>query len=405
MTPPPDQPRRVLVIMSDTGGGHRAAAEAIQNATERLHPGQLVFDLVDVFRDYTPPPFRFAPRIYPTWVNYAAPTWGMSFAMTNDALRSRMAVNFFYLYWRRGLQRLFREHPADLVIGVHSILTRPVMKALRYVPNPPPFVSVVTDLMSTHAFWYDPGVTRCLVPTPQAYERGLQFGLQPHQLRLTGLPIHPKFLEDLTSKAEARRALGLCEDLPLVLLVSGGEGMGPLFKIAEAINQKRAACQMVVVAGRNDKLRHQLEQHHWNQPTKIYGFVDFMPKLMAAADMLVTKAGPATITEAFTAGLPIIISGAIPGQEAGNVDLVVANGAGVFAPSPQGVAQTVLDWLQRGADELRERAEKARQLAKPQAVWEIAEEVHHLALYGQVAAPLPTPESRSQALVTPIIGH
>jgi 1,2-diacylglycerol 3-beta-galactosyltransferase len=104
-----------------------------------------------------------------------------------------------------------------------------------------------------------------------------------------------------------------------------------------------------------------------------------MPILMAAADFLVTKAGPATITEACIAGLPIILCGAVPGQEAGNIDLVVENDAGVYAPQPEQVAECVADWLSQNRDELRRRGERAKTLARPQAVWDIVEEVHDMA--------------------------
>src|SRR5688572_5700145 len=295
-----NNPKKVLVLMSDTGGGHRAAAEAIQAAADIRYPGELEFTLVDVFRDYTPFPFNYAPEIYPAWVNNGSMLWYLSYLMTNARRRSQLTVHSFYLWWRQGVQRMLAEHEADVILCVHSIVSRPIMKTLMEDPDRPPFVTVVTDLVSTHAFWYDKNVDRCLVPTHPAYQRGLYFGLRPEQMRITGLPVHPRFMEQAsqTTKSEARRELGLDENLPVVMVISGGEGMGPLYKIAEAINQRHLKCQMVIVAGRNDALREKLEANTWNQPTKIYGFVDFMPKLMVASDMLVTKAGPATVSEA-----------------------------------------------------------------------------------------------------------
>lgn len=106
-----------------------------------------------------------------------------------------------------------------------------------------------------------------------------------------------------------------------------------------------------------------------------------MPVLMAAADMLVTKGGPATISEACIAGLPVIIYDAIPGQETGNVEFVVKNDAGIFAPSPEEVAAAVRKLLDEGAAGLAKRSANARALGQPDAVWTIAEEVweyaHH----------------------------
>jgi 1,2-diacylglycerol 3-beta-galactosyltransferase len=100
-----------------------------------------------------------------------------------------------------------------------------------------------------------------------------------------------------------------------------------------------------------------------------------MPDLMAAADILVTKAGPATITEAFTAALPVILSDAIPGQEDGNVQFVIENEAGLYANTPAKVAAAVADWLERGPAFLAERSASAHRLAQPDAVWLIADEI------------------------------
>jgi len=109
--------------------------------------------------------------------------------------------------------------------------------------------------------------------------------------------------------------------------------MGPLERNAEAIAESGLPAALVVVAGRNLKLKQRLEARSWPIPTFIYGFVRNMPDLMSAADILVTKAGPGTITEALNAGLPIILYSRLPGQEEGNVTYVTAEGAGIWAPN------------------------------------------------------------------------
>ena len=109
-----------------------------------------------------------------------------------------------------------------------------------------------------------------------------------------------------------------------------------------------------------------------------------MARLMTAADMIVTKAGPATITEAAMAGLPMIIYDAIPGQEDGNVTHVVDNEAGAFAPDPEQAAQTVAAWLSEGPEGLQRRSQNAQRIVNPNAVWEIADEVWQWAHHGMM---------------------
>jgi 1,2-diacylglycerol 3-beta-galactosyltransferase len=265
------------------------------------------------------------------------------------------------------------------------VINRAARQAYGKLEMRPPFITVVTDLVSTHYFWFDPRVERCLVPTQAAFNRGLDAGLQPEQMTITGLPVHPDFMERLINKDEARALLNWRSDKPVVLMVAGGEGMGPLYETARAINAKRLNCQIAIVAGKNQALKEKLEQATWNQPVHIYGYVRNMPHMMAAADVIVTKAGPATITEAAIAGLPMILSDAIPGQEEGNVIYVIGNNAGTYAPDPRQVADTLESWLKEGPEGLTKRAENARRIANPNAVWEIADEVWKWAQQPQIA--------------------
>ncbi len=379
--------KRVVFLMSDTGAGHRAAADAIRAAMEARYPGLYAFELVDVYRRYTPFPFTRLPEIYPRWVDYAPLTWELVYHAANAPYRGRLAMAVINRLWRGGTRRMVVEHSADVVVSVHALFSRPIMHAFNQTRvDRPPFVTVITDLVTTHAFWYERDVDRCLVPTQAAYDRGRAFGLSPDQLRVTGLPVHPQFVDGLLPKDEARRRLNLHPTLPAILVAGGGDGMGPVYDITRELNRRQLAMQLVVIAGRNRVLRRRLEAVRWNQPTLIYPFVNNMPELMAAADILVTKAGPTTICEACLAGLPIVLSGAVPGQEDGNVTFVVQSQAGAYAPGAQQVADTVAQWLAAGSGALSRRAAQARRLASPGAVWEIADEIHAQVQRG----PLPT---------------
>jgi 1,2-diacylglycerol 3-beta-galactosyltransferase len=277
-----------------------------------------------------------------------------------------------------------------VVVSVHSVITRPTLRALYSFPTRPPYLTVVTDLVTTHYFWYDRRTDRCFVPTQAAYDRGLAARMRPDQMRITGLPVDPRFVQRLTSKAEARAELRWDAEMPAVLMAAGGDGMGPLYETARALDALPHRFQIAIVAGRNKLLKDRLESTTWSHLVHIYPFVRNMPTLMAAADILVTKAGPATITEAAIAGLPMILSDAIPGQEDGNVTYVVSSNAGAYCPKPSLVAETVSQWLHEGPDTLRRLSENARRIANPNAVWDIADEVWQWAHHG----PIPTP-SRS----------
>ncbi len=378
--------RRILFLMSDTGGGHRAAAEAIRDALY-IRYGQQNMDvtLIDVFRS-SGFPFNYAPEFYPWIVKRSKSSWAMSYNLSNTQRRAKVMSRSLFLSTARHLRQMVKKNPADVVVCVHSIIGRSTMDAYITLKERPPYVTVVTDLVSTHMLWYDKRAERCLVPTQAAFERGLKSGLTADQMRVTGMPVHPRFAQGLPEKIETRKELGWDLDLPTVLVVSGGEGMGSIYETARTINSKKLDCQLVIIAGRNSQLKKRLEADDWNQPTLIYPFVNTMPQFMAAADMIVTKAGPGTICEACIAGLPMILSDAIPGQETGNVEYVLENNAGVFAPTSAEVGKVVASWLAEGPEGLKRRSENARRLGRPNAIWDIADEIWQYAQH----PPIPT---------------
>ena len=165
--------------------------------------------------------------------------------------------------------------------------------------------------------------------------------------------------------------MGLPLEMPTILLVGGGEGMGPIEKIARAIDSAELQAALVIVTGRNQALKQRLESVSWKRPTFILGFVRNMPEYMNAADILVSKAGPGTITEALNIGMPIVLYSRLPGQENGNVDYLVSEGAGIWAPTPESIISALQSWLAE-PEQLDQAAHNARRLANPQAARQIA---------------------------------
>jgi 1,2-diacylglycerol 3-beta-galactosyltransferase len=192
-----------------------------------------------------------------------------------------------------------------------------------------------------------------------------------------------KFCQPSGSRIEIRERLGWPQNLPVVLLVGGGEGMGPLEATARTIDETVRPVHLVVVAGRNKKLQERLQKNAWRNKVTVIGFTKEMPDLMRAANILATKAGPGTISEAFIAGLPMILYSRLPGQEDGNVGYVVSNGAGVWAPRAEAVADAVKNWLDH-PDEREKAVEACLRLARPRAARDIA---HQLASQVGILSP------------------
>ena len=258
-----------------------------------------------------------------------------------------------------------------MFVNVHPLSNVSILHALgedRTVP----YITIVTDLVTGHALWYRPQADLIIVPTDLARQRGLELGVSPEKIVTVGQPVADRYCHPHEDKDSIKHRLGWPQDKPIILLVGGGEGMGPLQDTAEAIDEACLPAALVIVAGRNHHLQEKLEKHEWGLPVSVYGFVNEMPDFMNAADILVTKAGPGTISEAFIAGLPLILYSRVPGQEDGNVDYVVENNAGVWAPEPEDMVAKLSDWL-HNPDHLKEASLASKRLAQPQATHKIVE--------------------------------
>ena len=176
------------------------------------------------------------------------------------------------------------------------------------------------------------------------------------------------------TKLEARAKLHWDQNAKIAILVGGGDGMGPLLETAKAIDQSQADSQLVVLAGKNSSLKTALEAVAWKKKTLIYGFTSEFDVFLRAADLLISKAGPATITEAAALGTPMIINGAIKFQESPNADYVVAQGAGMYAEGPSRVA-AALEFVLSTPHKLEELIAGVKKLADAKAVYRIADEI------------------------------
>lgn len=378
--------RNVLILMSDTGGGHRASAEALRDAFRIEFGDAYKVFVTDLGKEYGGWPLNDMERSYKFMIRHAR-LWKVAFHGTSPRwVHGVYLAALAYFYANEVVAGIMKYEP-DMIISVHPLMQHIPLWVLKWQQHPKavvPFVTVVTDLNTCHPTWFHHGVTRCYCPSAEVASRALLRGLSPSQVRVFGLPIRPSFCRAVLDKDEVRKELGLDPQLPAVLLMGGGEGIGPVEETARALGEelydrrrRRRVGQVVVVCGRNRALRSTLQSLRWKVPVKIRGFETQMEKWMAACDCIITKAGPGTIAEALIRGLPIILNDFIPGQEVGNVPYVVDNGAGVFSKDPGEAARQVARWFSStDGDELRRYSRNALRLAQPEAVFHIVRDIH-----------------------------
>jgi 1,2-diacylglycerol 3-beta-galactosyltransferase len=381
--------KKVLIIMSDTGGGHRASAQALRDSLLLEYGNKLDVEIVDFITDYCGWPFYKAVDNYKIMAKYPW-MWKFSYYLTCFPPMRWLGHMWFSAVSRSSFVEAFEKHDPDMVVSVHPLLQHLPIKVLN---KEVPFVTVVTDLGGAHPTWFHRQVDELFVPSDRVEKLARRNGVPSCKIRKYGLPIRGAFQKPADDKQAMRRALNI-ENLPTALLVGGGDGVGGLGQIAKdlakELGEKGTPKQLVVVCGSNATLAEELSAYDWpeNIHVTVKGFVSNMDEWMTAADCLVTKAGPGTIAEACSRGLPVMLSNFLPGQEAGNVKFVLEGGFGEYSSKSSKIAKTVSGWLDNAAL-LEEMSQAALSAGHPEATQQIAEDIGRIALAGHVEDPCP----------------
>ncbi len=371
---------RLLFFFSDTGGGHRAAADAVRDALQRRESDQPDIVLIDFFKAL-PWPFLHFPILWPTMIGLGGIPWGLFYRLTDHRSVAGFLARLVWPYIAPALRALLARHTADVIVSFHPVINDVLSIAKRELDTAPPLISVSQDLVNVHAATFAPNFAQHVVPTDAARARALHWNVTPSQVKVVGVPTRSHFVELMKlPQREARARLNLPLMGDIVLFAGGSDGIGPFVRAIRAFTQHpsdQTPPLLIAITGRNDPLYRQLKALEHTHRLHVVGYAQNMALWMRAADLLVTKAGPNTLAEAFIAGCPLVLYDAIPGQETGNVRYVVDGGAGLWAPRPARAAESIQLLLNAPARR-RAMAAHARDLARPHAAAQIADIIQSL---------------------------
>jgi 1,2-diacylglycerol 3-beta-galactosyltransferase len=393
---PPPAPT-VLFLISDTGAGHRRAAEAIIEAMTQRDPPVRAVLCDPLLGPAAGRSLRWLAGLYGPAVRVTPWLWGAAYYVSN----SRPAM---FLLWRTSFSpanRVVRAQVAATrpaaIVSCHPLTGRAAMLAARRDPDRRvPVVTVVTDLAAVHASWRAPLADLLIVPTAAARARCVASGVPAVRCADSGLPVDARARAGrLTAAARAslRRSLGLPEHGFVVLLGGGGEGCGRLARRAAAILRRLGDVHVVAACGRNDRARGKLARLAGPRLT-VLDYVDNFTDWLRCADVAITKAGPGVIAEAACCGTPLLLTSHLPGQERGNAALVVRAGAGQTVRGIRGMARALAQ-LRAAPQRLAAMQAATHGLARPGAAAAVAEVIAGLARARDRAAPGGSPAAES----------
>jgi processive 1,2-diacylglycerol beta-glucosyltransferase len=319
----------VLLLHASAGAGHTRAAEALAKGFKARGAGVDVRDILD----FTAPVFRKTYAAgYLNVVRTAPELWGYMYARTDQSSQKpwekRVRMAFNRLNTLKFL-RFLREAQPDAVVCTHFMpLELMGTRRSRHRPRIPLY-GVVTDF-AVHSLWMAPRVDRYFVASAEAARQLARRGHPADRIAVTGIPVDPVFAVP-RPVSEVRAELGLRPDLPVVLVLCGGFGVGPVTDLLRTFRDEPFAVQVVVITGRNETLRREAEAiaRTATLPVRVEGFVTNMHTWLNAADLLVSKPGGLTTAEALAMGKPMVIVDPIPGQEQRNAEMLLEEGAAV----------------------------------------------------------------------------
>jgi processive 1,2-diacylglycerol beta-glucosyltransferase len=355
-------PKKLLLLSVSAGAGHMRAAEAI-----RAHAGEnVVATHLDVM-DYVTAAFRkLYTDFYITLVNRMPAIWGYLYNATNDARPDSSMQRL-----RRGVERLntkallkeIAEFQPDAIVCTHFLPAELLSRAKRMGQLDCPVWVQVTDF-DLHRMWVHEHIDGYFAANEEVAFRMRACGISPDKIHVTGIPIMPAFAQPL-ERAVCAAEFGLDPARPTFLLMGGGAGLGSLDTIAARLLALEGSFQLIVLAGKNAAALAALQQLAARYPGRLLaqGFTNQVERLMACADLVITKPGGLTTSECLAMGLPMIVNSPIPGQEERNSDFLLEQGVALKAFDAVTLEYRVRHLLEHPA-KLAEMAAKARAIGR-----------------------------------------
>jgi processive 1,2-diacylglycerol beta-glucosyltransferase len=328
-------------------------------------------EVVDSYRYASNVFHRVASNGYIGIVKMLPQLYKFAYDQAERATKISAFKTWLHRYTALNLRQFVSQLQPDVVVCTHAFPCGVMAEYKREFSDAPAVVGIVTDFV-VHPFWIHRNIDRYSVATSAMRQTLVSRGVSPNRVVVTGIPIDPRFATE-TSRRRARQIIGVSPDVTTVLLMGGGLGIGPLENALLAIDKLATPVQTVIVVGKNPSLERRLREvaqrlHH---RVKIVGFIQNVYDYMRAADVLVSKPGGLTSSEALVTGLPIIMLRPLPGQEERNTRYLEERGVGIRVERSRELTRA-LERLLDSSTMLDSMQRNARSLAHPDAAASVA---------------------------------
>lgn len=354
--------KNILIISSDyTGHGHKSITEALCEKFAQYE--DINVKVIDGFSLGGKALIQVG-KSYGTITRNAKELWKLIWKIS--LTKPQLIDEAVEVIIKDNLLNVLEQVKPDLILSVHPNFNGSVLNIMGKCGIRIPFVTLIADLVSISPHWVDSRVDWIISPTLEAKNKCMEFKFPEEKVKILGFPVRSRFHNnhvDYLDKDNRGRP-----DIPLkCLIMSGGEGSGNMSKIASVLLES-FNCTVKIVAGRNTAARKKLENTlcgKFGHKVEVYGFVNNIQDLMMSSDIAFTRGSPNVMMEAVSCNVPLVITGALPGQEQGNPEFALKYNLGVVCEDLESLENTISDLLSDNALKLNQIKKSQRHFTDP----------------------------------------
>lgn len=327
------KPSRILILTGPLGHGHLQTAKSILEASQLIR-SKIDVDIVDYMEIASPHLHQVGAFCYAQWVRTFPSMYGYFYKKTRRENFMIKEVKRVRESSFRALKRLIEEKQPSVIVSTFPQAAVAVSKLKMRGEIKCPTVTIITDY-TDHSYWINPGTDRYLVGSHRVERSLMQLGIPQSCIEVTGIPVRPKFYKSY-DRDQLRHKFQLDKNKQTVLIMGGGWGLIPDNVLRWMQHREwKDRVQFVVICGANERLRHKLQgiADRSEVSITVLGYVEQIHEWMACADLMMTKPGGISTSEALTLQLPLLLYKALPGQEEDNVQELIETGMAVYAPN------------------------------------------------------------------------
>lgn len=338
--------KNILIISSNhTGNGHKSISESLCEQFSVY--SNIKVTVVDGFSLGGDSLLKVG-KSYGTITRNAKGLWQLIWELSS--IKPSLIDEIIELTITDKFIELFKLTKPDIILSLHPNFIGSIINILEKNQFKVPFITLLADLVSIYPLWADKRADYIISPTNEAMEKCVEFGVPQNKIKVFGFPVRSKFYNSTVNKFDIYN-----NNSPLrFLLLGGGDGVGNMSKISDILLNS-FNCSVKIVTGRNSALKKKLEKsliNKYHDKVSIYGFIENIEELMSSSNIIFTRSSPNTMMETIACNVPMIITGALPGQEEGNPKYIEKYNMGVVCKNLKNLKPTVDGLLYNNAEKL-----------------------------------------------------